>query len=721
MERPQSGFGWASFLGALLLFFVQPLIGKAVTPRFGGGVEVWMTCMLFFQATLLVGYAWANWVKGDPARVRIHLAGLGFAALLLLGQGLRTGHPLAPFSGGSDAHSNPFHVLGVLTRSVGLPLALLSATSPLLQSWFARTHPGDSPYGLYARSNAGSLVGLLAFPLLAEPYLQLKHLEGMVVVGFLAYLGLLMYLHRGLPTPAPLEEGPREATGPGPTGAQVAFWVGTSAAGTMVLMGGTNVLTLRLGALPLLWVVPLALYLLSFILIFEGPASRRIGLGWQACWALICVLGLGLVVKTQTAPTALAGVIGVALTVFSGSMLAHGALFAARPAAAHLTRYYLALSVGGVLGGFLVAVVAPLLYDRLYEFGQAIFLLAAMGLLDLRRRSPGWRLSLGAGGALGLLLLSGAGLLISEARFNSKFYRDFHGCLSVAVDRGVAYMAHGRTSHGAMSLKDLDAPLTYYYPESGIGRVVRAQMGVKPALRVGVVGLGVGSLASYGRSGDAYVFYELSPLVDRLAGKRGIMFPVLDRSKATCEVRVGDGRHLLEQERASGQLGRYDVLMIDAFSGDAVPWHLLTVEALQLYLDHLAPEGILVIHLSNPLPLDRVVITAAREMDLYGALLYQEPTLPKEASKFLRMGNVAVILARNPTPLRLQGVLDAAILGFGPKTFRGATVESAKLTFLRSGRAWHDERCGLSELLIQGTGRDELLAKDPTLWSKVRD
>lgn len=720
MSRPQTAFGWASFLGALLLFFVQPLIGKAITPLFGGGVEVWMTCMLFFQGTLLAGYAWANWIKGDPARVRIHLGLLGAAALLLLWNWARTGHPLTSFPSGASVQAGPFQILGALTGSVALPLALLSATSPLLQAWFARTHPGLSPYGLYARSNAGSLAGLLAFPLIAEPYLNLRHLELAVLAGVLLYLALMIHLYRGVPS----GESPAatsRAEGPGPSWGAVAGWVMTSAAGTMVLMGGTNVLTLRMGALPLLWVIPLALYLLTFILIFEGPASRRNGLGWQAIWAATCAGGIGLVLLTQKTPTSPLGLLGVILTVFGGSMVAHGALFAARPAVEHLTRYYLAMSVGGVLGGLMVAVVAPLLYDRLYEFGQAIVLLAAVGFLDLHRRAERGRMLLAAGGGLGLLLLLGGGLIFQETLFESRFFRDFHGCVSVGLDRGVAYMAHGRTSHGAMDLKHPDSPLTYYYPESGIGRVLRAQMAGKPTLRVGVVGLGVGSVASYGRPGDDYTFYELSPLVDRLAGRNGLMFPVLDRSKATCRVKVGDGRHLLEGERAAGRLGRYDVLMIDAFSGDAVPWHLLTVEALGLYLDHLAPDGVLVLHLSNPLPLDRVVITAAREMDLYGALLFQEPAPIPEGSKFLRMGNLSIILARNPAPLKGPGILDAAILGFGPKTFRGGSPESAKLTFLRSGRAWHDERCGLSELLIQGTGRYEILRKDPDLWSKVRE
>jgi len=607
------------FVGSFLLFQIQPMVAKMILPWFGGSAAVWITCMLFFQCALLLGYLYAHLLtrrSGPRVQAAVHVL-LAAAGLLLLPVGPGPSwKPLGP--------EDPIlHILALLAASIGLPYLALSATSPLLQAWLARGGAA-LPYRLFALSNLASLLGLVAYPFLVEPNLTLGDQSRLWSAGYVLFVLLTaVAAAAGLrrearaPLPAPSEAAP----GPEPKAADRALWLAWSACGVVLLLSVTNHLTQNIAPVPFLWVLPLGLYLLSFILCFnfESAYIRSVYLGPVA----IVLVGLGFAVLRYNSTTPLGLVVGVfSFCLFGACMFCHGELARLKPAARHLTGYYLAIALGGAAGGALVGVAAPLLLRGTLELPLAVA--ACAGLLVLAHRREG-RANLALAAATGLVVATLVAWHVRDYGSDAlAMDRNFYGGLRVKVsnagtDWETRVLVHGTVAHGVQFAEPaLRADTTAYYgPTSGAALALRS-LGDRPA-RVGLVGLGVGTLAAYSRPGDVYRFYEINPMVETFA--RG-HFTFLADAAAAVEVVTGDARLALEREPDQ----RYDVLVVDAFSGDAVPTHLLTIEAVRLYFRHLAPGGILALHLSNNhLDLIPVADALARALGRHALLVDSEP------------------------------------------------------------------------------------------------
>jgi SAM-dependent methyltransferase len=594
-EAPKVPLGLAAatiFLSAFLLFQVQPLVGKLTLPWFGGSAGVWTTCLLFFQVLLLLGYLYAHLViRHLPHRRQIQLHGT-LLALAALALPLRLHAAFKPGGTGDPV----LQLLALLGTTVGLPYLLLSTTGPLVQAWVARK--GHVPYRLFALSNAASMVALLSYPLLVEPWLSLRVQSWSWSAGFLLFGGLILSLalrsHPDLPT-LPAEALEEEA----PTLTTKTLWILLAAVPSVLLMAVTSHLSTNVAPIPFLWVLPLALYLLTFILCFE--ADR-----WYHRGVFLGLLPLGLAAMTFfLTPGYRHLAVQLQILVFAGGlflgcMVAHGELARLRPHPRFLTGFYLRLSLGGALGGLFVAWVAPRIFRSYLELPLGLAACAAAALLTLSR-NPGPLKQLWLRGAqtLFLLLILGIGahtlyLGLSADGVVLAQGRNFYGTLSVFDDEGRHWrtLAHGTITHGGQFLDPARArkPVTYYSPDSGVGLAL-ASLPEGPR-KVGVVGLGTGSLAAYGRPGDLIRYYDINPLVEDYARR---YFTFLKDSPARVEVVMGDARLSLEREAPQA----YDLLAIDAFSSDAIPVHLLTREAFGVYLQHLRPGGVLAVHVSN--------------------------------------------------------------------------------------------------------------------------
>lgn len=592
-------FALTAGLGACLLFLVQPLLAACLLPRLGGTPAVWTTCMLFFQVALLVGYAWAHQAR---QRVGLHL-GLVAISLIFLPITPPPAEALAP--GASPVVA----VLGLLTRSVGLPFLALAATAPLLQARAAAVG-GAGVHRLYAWSNVGSLLGLLAFPLALQPWLGTLALTRWwsVAYGIFA-VGLALAIW-----PSRRAVAPVEAAGGAPAPGDRGRWVALSAAGSTLLLAVTEALSQDLSVTPLLWVLPLALYLLSFILAFgaERWASRRVfgPLLVVALAGIVVLLHLGYRAHWAVQLGGWCGALFIACT------FCHGELVRRRPGPGHLTGFYLWMSVGGALGG-VVAVLAPVVLPFNLELHLAVagtWLLAlttapTQAATDLTPREGRRLLRV----LLSLALLAGLGLHAWQRVRGAELFRSFFGTLQVKTytlqtGRTLVHLLDGRISHGFQFTDDRRSqPTAYFAPETGVGRLLSARGQDR---HLGVVGLGAGTLAAYGRPGDRLRFYEINPDVLTVARTR---FTWLADSAATITVVEGDGRLALANENPNA----FDTLVLDAFSGDAIPAHLLTREALALYRRHLRPGGRLAINVSNRhADLTRVVRALAAEAGL---------------------------------------------------------------------------------------------------------
>jgi hypothetical protein len=584
--------------GALLLFEVEPLIAKAILPWFGGSAQVWTTCLLFFQAALLAGYLYAHVLTTRvPPRWqwRIH-AGLLAVSLVFL--------PIIPAEHWKPmGGENPLPlILGLLTTTIGLPFVLLSATSPLVQAWLARPVEGEvrPPYRLFALSNFGSMVALLSYPVLVEPYVP-AHLQAtgwsMLYAGFAVICSLTAWRYRD-GTPAPREKTDHPSWG------MRALWFFLAAAPSGLLLAMTNFMLQNIAAIPLFWVVPLALYLASFILAFNN-------LKWFSlpAWYMLFVLALGVAVATTAGFFSNHGLLMLPVlsaVLFVICCVCHGELSLARPEPKHLTEYYLIISTGGAAGGLFVAAVAPTVFNATYELPILLPLTALIVLAAAGRHYREWtEMHPNLLALCGLLVVGAAGWMMAKTAYSYQsdsvfLTRNFYGALRVqdtALTETnpivVRRLLNGTILHG-LEVKDprfRRTPLTYYARPSGIGRVITA-VGAHGPITVGVVGQGVGTLAGYGRAGDTYRFYEINPAVDRIARD---LFWYLSTNPARQSVVIGDGRLSLEREPRQG----FDVLAIDAFLSDSIPLHLLTREAFSLYWRHLKPDGVLAVHVSN--------------------------------------------------------------------------------------------------------------------------
>jgi len=610
------------FLSAFLLFLVQPLLAKQILPWFGGTAVVWMLSMVFFQLVLLLGYAYAHWLAG-----RVHARRQAWIHLALLAASLAF-LPVMPDSAWKpEGGANPVpRIVALLFATVGLPYFLLSSTSPLAQAWFARDFPGSSPYRLFALSNLASMLALLGYPFVLEPWLANPQQSWLWSAGYALFVvacAALAWRSRQLP-PMSVEGGQLAATveEPAPRARTKLLWLLLATMGSATLLGVTNHLTQNISAIPLLWVVPLAVYLLTFILCFEGRAWYRPDLYLASLAWVLCAMAWFLADKSLQFEL-LWQIVVFTIGLFFVCMYCHGELARRRPGARHLTTFYLIVSLGGVLGGVLVAIVAPVTLPGYLELEISLVIVAIIALAtNLGRPWP-------VVGILVVVVGFTASALVWRVRTFTEdtvfIERNYYGVLRVkenqsrADDPDTRYrsLVHGAILHGEqwLSEKYRRSATTYYKTTSGIGRALVALEG-KP-IRVGVVGLGAGSLAVYGDADDVYRFYDINPAV---VGIAKTWFTYIKDTPARVEIVLGDARLSMEREPPQG----YDVLAIDAFSGDSIPVHLITVEAVGQYLRHLKPGGVIAYHVSNRfLDLKPVVLAIAEKHGLEYAYVHE--------------------------------------------------------------------------------------------------
>jgi len=580
------------FLGAFLLFLIEPLFAKLILPRFGGAAAVWAACLVFFQCALLLGYLYADVTSRRlaPARqTQLHMALLLLALLFL---------PIAPRflqlqrAGGDPAST----ILVLLTVSIGLPFVLLSATSPLVQVWYARASAQREPYHLFALSNLASLLALLSYPLLIEPHIaahQQAILWSALFVVFVLLCASAAWITR---TPVASVTGQSQAgeiPAP-PTLREKLLWLGLAACGSMLLLSVTNKLLEDVAPVPLLWVLPLTLYLLTFALAF----SRRV-LYWR--WLSIRLLAVALgslgyaIYEPMYTESVQVSVPVFCIGLFLCCWFCHGELALRRPSPQHITSFYLMISLGGALGAIFVGNAAPHLFTAIYELPLALVLTALLAVAALWPQ--GWLIRL-------FWMATAASMVLVLARNVRNFNQDtivrarsFYGALRVRefsnwLKEPYRTLYNGKIEHGAQYVNPPSSllPTTYYGPDSGVGLALTHCC--PNAKRVGAIGLGAGTLAAYGKASDNFRFYEINPQVIAIAKSA---FSYLRDSPARIDVVLGDARLSLQSEAPQ----EFDVLAVDAFSGDAIPVHLLTREAFALYLRHLKPDGVLAVHTSN--------------------------------------------------------------------------------------------------------------------------
>jgi hypothetical protein len=594
------------FFSAFLLFQIQPVIAKLILPWFGGSSAVWSVCMLFFQMGLLAGYAYAHWTSTRlrPRRqAQLHILLLA-ASLLAL--------PVIPAAAWKPAGGEDpvWRILGLLAATVGLPYFMLAATSPLVQVWYARAR-GVAPYRLFAVSNAASLGALLSYPFLIEPHLSTRWQAGGWSWAYCLFAVLCAAMAWRGARFERVEAGAASAADEAEA-APAWLWMALAACPSILLLAFTTYLTQDVASIPFLWILPLSVYLLSFILCFESSRYYR---RWLFLPALALALGgMGWLAQNQTSKLPIVwSVSAVGAILFVIAMACHGELARLKPHPSRLTAYYLMIAVGGAVGGLFVGLLAPHVFNGYYELPVGLVLTAALVPLAAmrgRRVRAVWRCA-AAGLALGYAGWMGWTIRTSVSGYRITA-RNFYGQLRV-YDSSDEYtgetsraLVHGVINHGEQVLGDAYRlqPISYFCPETGIGRILRASEG-RPR-RIGILGLGCGTLAAYGRAGDTVRIYEINPLILDLARKE---FSYLRDTPAKVEVALGDGRLSLERDPPQG----FDVLVMDAFSGDSVPVHLITREAFALYFSHLKPGGVLAVNISNRyLDLDPVIGAAAR-------------------------------------------------------------------------------------------------------------
>jgi hypothetical protein len=591
------------FLGAFLLFALQPMAGKRILPRFGGGPAVWTTCMLLFQVLLLAGYAYAHLIAtrlSPRLQRRLHVGALLLSApflWVLLQQQTWNSAP-------ATASDPVMAILRLLVVAIGFPYLMLASTGPLMQAWVMQSwapRGGSSPYRLYAVSNGASFLALLSYPVAVEPWISVQHQFWIWSAGYAVYIAVTLWCAAQPIHAERQQEAQRAAALP-----DLLRWLALAACGSTMLLAVTNQMCQEVAVIPFLWILPLALYLLTFTACFDHPRWYD-----RAWW------GLALAILTPVACALLAISSNIAvwphilvdtLTLIAACMVCHGELAASKPDPARLTYFYLAISAGGALGGVFVAVIAPRVFTDFTEFPLALAG-ACLLALDVWRRSgvvrhfaeqPMLTRSVVAGLAMAALL----GVYLAYEAGDSRdlaAVRNFYGILRVTQKGDPPWvrrlLTHGRTVHGFQYQDDVKRlwPVSYYGAHSGLGLVMefhpRRFEGGR-TLRVGVIGLGTGTVAAYGHAGDTIRYYEINPAVDRISND---YFTFRKDSKARVEVVSGDARLQLDVEGPQ----HYDVLAVDAFTSDAIPAHLLTAECAALYRRHLNDDGVLLFHISN--------------------------------------------------------------------------------------------------------------------------
>ncbi len=660
-------FSTAIFVNAMLLFWVQPLVGKMILPLAGGGPAVWNTCLFFFQGTLLAGYIYAHVGSGALGSRRhgaLHLL-LVLAAIALLPMGF--GHDAL-----ADLDRYPaWAILRALIANVGFPFFIISAGSPLLQKWFGETGDKDAgdPYFLYAASNLGSFVGLIAYPVLLEPFMTLGEQNRLWFFGYAALVLLLVLcawpMWRAQPSASAAARAPdsAEAASEPVHLSRRLRWLLWSFAPSSLLLGATTYITTDVASVPLFWIVPLSLYLLSFVLAFARPGWAVHPFMVRAQALLLCVTGVNYFAEAIVHPWLVVGL--HLLTFLVTAVVCHGRLAEDRPPARYLTEFYLWLSLGGMLGGLFNSLIAPRLFLRLEEYPVAIIVAVLLRPYLVKDRTEAkfnlWDVvlpvALGCGYyylayafrtidwlpnelkspvlfalgvkaciifarrplrfGLALLALFFATVVEPEGGSTTLFRgRSFFGVYRVRLnsDASRVSLLHGTTLHGTQNLdaKLRTTPISYYFPSGPIGQIFHSFAQPRANANIGLVGLGSGALACYAKPGQSFTFFEIDPLIERIA-RDPKLFTYLRDCPAKLAITIGDARVSL----VKAPQRHFDLLVLDAFSSDAIPVHLLTLEALQLYIDKLADDGIAAIHISNRyLDLEPVLGRLATELKL---------------------------------------------------------------------------------------------------------
>ena len=619
------------FVSAFLLFLIQPVIAKQILPWFGGSAAVWTTCLVFFQCALLAGYFYSDLTtrKLSARRQAILHGALIAIALLLL--------PIIPdvaWKPRGDEQPS-LRILLLLTATIGLPYFLLATTSPLVQAWFSRSYPDTSPYRLFALSNLASMLALIGYPFVLEPWISTRQQAVGWSVGFGLFAVLIAAsawsgLHS---TEAAASNGAAEETAmdalapeaigkpPPPSARQKLIWISLSGLGSILLLAVSNHLTQNISSIPLLWVVPLILYLTTFILCFDGK-------GWYQRTLFVPMLGAAIIAMSWALADKemhfmLYWQIGLFLAgLFIACMFCHGELVERKPHPAFLTTFYLMVSVGGALGALLVGVVAPLTLPAYFELEIAIVLVSVLATASLWKRFHYGYVAIGA--AVCIFAVSAAIHTVKQFREDVVVMtRNFYGTLRVKeynapdVQYRKRSLVHGAILHGDQYV---DPPYnrsatTYYKAKSGIGRILLLKEKLNPDVprKVGIIGLGTGTIAAYGNKGDVFRFYDINPQVVTIANRD---FTYLKDTEARIEISLGDARLNLEREPSQG----FDVLAIDAFSSDSIPVHLITLEAVEIYQKHMKPDGVIAFHVSNRfLDLKPVVEMIAEKRGLHVA------------------------------------------------------------------------------------------------------
>ncbi|MFC7497929.1 spermidine synthase [Enterovirga sp. GCM10030262] len=661
--------------GSFLLFLTQPMVARMALPRLGGAPAVWNSAMLVYQALLLGGYAYAHWLSRLAPRTQagLHLAMFAIAALWL---------PIGLAGAVPSAGTTPtFWVPWLLVASIGPLFFIISAQAPLMQRWYALETARGEPYALYAASNLGSFAGLISYPLFVEPLLTLEEQSRVWTGGFLLLVLLVAGCALTIPR-RPREAAPEERS-PAPARPRIALWIALAAVPSGLMLSTTTHLTTDIVAMPLLWALPLGLYLLSFAIAFANRRAAAVFITQVA--PLVILIAGGLAFASGTQRPLFSATLGLSLLFFVAVTL-HAEMYRLRPPADRLTGFYLAMSVGGVLGGAFCAIVAPTLFDWAYE--HPLLILAAALLIPQRNylaavervwADPAWRrrlslwlpvialllslvgdrrfhsdvppmLAYAAIAAIGLMALFSLGrrwvfaaclaaLMMSHGGWGTLKLswhdvrtRSYFGIYTVAStpERDAVSLTHGTTLHGLQNSEPdrrLE-PTSYYVRESGVGRAFTlAPRLFGPDARIGVVGLGTGTLACYARPGQDWRFFEIDPAVVSIARDSGY-FTFLRECAPDADIILGDARLTLAGQRA----GALDLLAVDAFSSDSVPMHLLTREAFGVYGRALQPRGILLVHISNRyLDLEPVVAAAARSGGWTAAMLRYQPGEEAEA------------------------------------------------------------------------------------------
>ena len=692
-------------VGAFLLFQSQLIISKYILPWFGGAPAVWTTCNLVFQLLLLLGYLYAHLLSTRlplAVQVRTHLYLIGLSLLMLAVLAFLWPSPITAGSNWKpqDTAQPVWNIVSLLTVSIGVPFFVLATTSPLLQRWFTQTQ-NHSPYRLFALSNAGSLLGLLSYPFIIEPNLSLFRQSWLWSAGYAVYVLLAALVALRMSRAGRLPTGVHDlqhiaakaSSEEIRPGAGIHFlWFSLSACGCAMYLATTNMICQEIAVIPFLWVLPLSLYLLTFIACFDSNRWYR-RIVFNPLYAITPLLFF-FTKKYDVLPQ----IGGYSLALFVICMICHGELARLKPSSRYLTHFYLMVACGGAAGGIFVALIAPLIFPAFWEFQVAlwacgallaivlfrdrsswfhrghfwpiIFLMLTAGelietciyyfpaishlvyravawgiwgiaaipviwLIFKRRESPS-RFRWTQAYALGILALMGAGSFM-QLRYQTSGsfirFRSFFGAFRIIKSGTCLTLKHGTTTHGWQYQDGTydSSPTSYYTNNSGIGILLwdhpkRSLTGRDAEMRVGVVGLGTGTLAAYGRSGDYYCFYEIDPAVVRTSQGEHATFTYLNNSPANIKVVLGDARLSMERQAALGDLQKFDVLALDAFNSDSIPVHLMTKEAMQIYLKHLRnQDSVIAFHISNRvLDLVPVLRGLSKEFNMTLSMIYTE-------------------------------------------------------------------------------------------------